>query len=88
MLGPFQVLPCRSVVQVAESTNSPEMSRRERPARAGLQVALEAGRRGFIRKFDRDDQTPRPMLERVTRGSGIVPLETLVGIRCAADVVA
>jgi hypothetical protein len=53
------------------------MPLRERPTRAGLQVALESTSDGFVLAFDRDNKTPRAVTSGVAVRTIVVPPEAL-----------
>ena len=53
---------------------------RERAARAGLQILLEANGVAFSREFNRNHDRPRPMFQREPGRSTIVPIQSLVDV--------
>ena len=68
----------------------------EGASRARLQVTLEADRLALRRKFNRHYNRPRTVFDGMTRGSAVVPVQTIfdvggdtdvmpVGLRIAAE---
>ena len=64
-----------------------EVALRERAAGAGFEVALEARRGPFIWELHCHDDRPRSVVNRVAARPSIVPIESIVDVRCAAHVV-
>src|SRR5215203_1305538 len=59
----------------------------ERASGAGLQICLKACSGGFIRKLDRNDDSPGSMPQRISARPGVVPLDTFIDVGGAPDIV-
>jgi hypothetical protein len=64
-----------------------EMPFRERPTRAGLQVALETNGFSFGREFHRNNKRPWTMPDSVATRTVVMPVEATAHIVCDSDVV-
>jgi hypothetical protein len=85
-------ISCGPIKPAALGIRSPvgcvrEMTLREGAAGAGLEVLLEARGSTFVWELHRDDDRPGAILARVPTRPGVVPLESLVDVRGAANVV-
>jgi hypothetical protein len=64
-----------------------EVPLRERAAGAGFEVSLKARSRLTVGELDRDDDSPRPMLDGMPGWPTVVPLKSVVDVRGAANIV-
>ena len=64
-----------------------EMALRKRAPGTGLQVLLEASGSSLVGELDHDKQRPGSMLHRVTARTSVVPVDSIIDIAGAADVV-
>jgi hypothetical protein len=71
----------------ANEGSATEVSRRESPARAGLQVAFEAHCLLLGREPDDNYQGPRAVLGGMSAGTVVVPPQPVADVACHADVV-
>ena len=71
----------------ANEGSATEVSRRESPARAGLQVAFEAHCLLLGRELDDDHQGPGAVLGGMSAGTVVVPLQPIADVARHADVV-
>ena len=80
---PSQELRTKSAV----SALTPRRPFRERAARAGLQILLEANGVAFSREFNRNHDRPRPMFQREPGRSAIMPVQSFVDVAGDPDIV-